>query len=261
MLANLIVNLSDSPGLASDLEAVVRSAVKEFTRVFPACPPAGARPIRVFYRAEGPITDSTSDPNVYQIGIAVCDRFYSQLVFQLGHELCHIFADPRRTNWFVECCCEMVSLLLLRRMSKVWACTPPFPNWARYAPRFEEYAEGRIREATVAVFGSDSLPDQTQLRKWLTTDNYSFQENPLNRQRNVIIAEMLRPFFEESVDNWDALRFLGQASASPPVNLIDLDLNSDFEFDRWLEAVPEHLKNLVRRISDMFENRTPPNTF
>lgn len=90
------------------------------------------------------------------------------------------------------------------------------------------------------------------------TVSHSFQGKPLDRERNVIIAEMLRPFFEESADNWDALRFLGHASASPPVNLRDLVTNSDFEFNRWLEAVPEHLKDLVRRIRDVFENRNPP---
>jgi hypothetical protein len=71
---------------------------------------------------------------------------------------------------------------------------------------------------------------------------------------------MLRPVFEESATNWDALRFLGQASAYPPVSLKDLDTNSGFEFARWLGAVPEHLKELVRRISDMFENETSPNS-
>lgn len=260
MLANLMVNLSDNQGFNSDLETVARSAIEDFSRIFPACPPAGARPIRIFYRSEGPITDSTTDPTIYQIGLAVSDRFYSQLVFQLGHELCHIFADPRRSNWFVESCCEMASLLLLRRISKVWACTPPYPHWVSYAPCFEEYAEERIRAATDTVFGSDSLPDQAELRAWLTTVSSSLQDNPLDRGRNVIIAEMLRPFFEESVGNWDALRFLGQASAFPPVDLRDLDLNSHFQFDKWLEAVPEHLKGLVRRIRDMFENRTSPNS-
>jgi hypothetical protein len=260
MLANLIVDWSHDLEPARDIEAVARSTVEEFDRIFPADPPAGERPIHVFYRPEGPITDSTKDTNVYRIGLTVRDRFYDQLAFQLGHELCHIIADPRRTNWFVESCCEMVSLVLLRRMSKVWACTPPFRNWVDYAPNFEEYAQNRIREATTKVFQSESLPDQAQVHKWLASVSSSFRPCPLWRERNVLIAEMLRPVFEESADNWDALRFLAQASAYPPVSLTDLDTNSGFEFGRWLRAVPEHLKELVRRISDMFENETSPNS-
>ena len=257
MLSDLVVNLSDDPILSRDLEAVVCSAVKEFMTMFPACPPAGARPIHIFHRAEGPITDSTTDPNVYRIGLAVRDRLYSQLVFQLGHELCHVFADPRRSNWFVECCCEMVSLVLLRRTSESWACAPPFSNWINYAPRFKEYAEDRVRKATAAVFGSGSLPDLDQLCKWLASVSYSFRENPVDRQRNLIIAEMIRPFFEESANNWDALRFLGQASIPPPVDLTDLEENSHFQFDRWFQTVPDHLKQLVRAISNVFGDKTP----
>lgn len=165
MLENLIINLSDDLDIANDLEAVVRSAAKEFTAIFPGRPPAGERPIVVFYRREGPITNSTADLNVYRIGLTVRDHCYDQLVFQFGHELCDVFTDPRRSNWFVECCCEMASLMLLRRMSEVWAYAPPFPHWVSYAPRFEDYAKERVRDATVAWFGSDSLPDQAQLCK------------------------------------------------------------------------------------------------
>lgn len=135
MLTKVVVELSDDPILVRDLKAVVDSAASEFNKVFPAAPPAGLRPIRIFYRAEGPITDSTSNVRYYQIGLTVNSRLYDQLTYQLGHELCHIFTDPRRTNWFVECCCELTSLVVLSQMSKAWALTPPFPNWVSYTPK------------------------------------------------------------------------------------------------------------------------------
>jgi len=170
-----------------------------------------------------------------------------------------MFADPRRSNWFVESCSVMASQVLLRGMSRVLGL-PPYPDWVNHAPGFQQYAEARIREATQAVFDSDSLPHQAQLRNWLITVRDSLVQDPENRHRNRIIAEMLRPVFEESADNWDALRFLGQASTSPPTSLTDLDLNSEFEFDRWQEAVPDHLKDFVRRIRDVFGNRTRPSS-
>lgn len=259
MFVDLILDWSHDPKPARDIEVVTRSTLSEFNRIFTADPLAGKRPIHVSYRSDGPFNDSTKDTNVYSIYLAVRDRAYPQLSFQLGHELCHIIADPRSTNWFVESCCDMVSLILLRRMSKVWDCKPPFRNWSDYAPRFEEYAQNHIHQAITKVFQSESLPYQSQVHKWLASVNSSFRPCPTWRERNVIIAEMLRPLFEESRANWDSLRFLGQASASPPVNLTDLDMNSDFKFDKWLEAVPEHLKDLVRRIRYMFENATQPN--
>jgi len=242
----------------------VRLTVKKFTKLFSADPPAGVFQISVFLQPEGmdPITRITTDPNVYQIGLNLEGYTYEQLIFQLGHELCHVFADPRSTNWFVESCCEMMSQAMLHRMSEAWRKVPiqgPFVEKVKDEKEFTNYANNRIRDATIAVFKSESLPDQAHLRKWFITVKNSRQQNPCDRPRNVIIAEMLRPLFEESRANWDALRFLGQASASPPVNLTDLDMNSDFKFDKWLEAVPEHLKDLVRRIRYMFENATQPN--
>jgi len=217
------VRLSDDSQLNRDLCVVARSATEEFSTLFSVPPPAGIRPVSILYQSQGPQTDSTSDTTQYQIYLSVTNRFYDQLVFQLGHELCHIFADPRRTNWFVESCCEMASLVLLCRMSKRWGNNPPFANWRSYAPKFRENAQGRIREAKEA-------------------------EDPDWRDKCVLNAEMLCPLFKESVENWNALCFLGQASTFPPVNLTDYKKHFDFSFDKWLQAVPEYLKGVVGRI-------------
>lgn len=272
MFTDITVNLSDDHALNDNLEAAVRLTVKKFTKLFSAGPPTGAYPIRVFLRPKGedPIL-ITTDPNVYQIGLnleEVYKRPYAQLIFQLGHELCHIITDPlitdpRLTNWFVESCCEMMSQVMLRRMSEAWKKVPipgPYVDKHSDAIKIKKYAENRIREATRKAFQSESLPDLVRLREWFITIKDSLQQNPRDRPRNVIIAEMLRPLFEESKANWDALRFLGKASSSPHINLTDLDMNSDFEFDRWLESVPDQLKYLIRRIRDMFQNTTPPNS-
>jgi len=224
------IRLSHEPDVNTDLSVVARSATEEFSGLFSVSPPAGIRPISILYRSQGPLTDSTSDTTRYQVYLSVKNRYYAQLVFQLGHELCHIFADPRRTNWFVESCCEMAALVLLNRMSKLWGNSPPRANWRSYAPKFHQYAQNRIRQAREA-------------------------EEPNNRQKYVIVAEMLCPSFEESAESWDALCFLGHASASPPISLTDLDLDSDLSFDRWLHAAPENLKGIVGRICKALKYR------
>jgi hypothetical protein len=145
-------------------------------------------------------------------------------------------------------------------MSGVWDSTPPVPNGVKYAPNFSQYAENEIRKATNNVFQSDYIPEQAQVREWLTSVRSSLQPCPYWRERNIIIAEILRPTFEESNDNWYALYFLGQASDSPPIDLRDRNLFSVFKFDRWLEAVPDYLKELVLRIYDVFQHQTPPNS-
>ena len=224
------VRLSDDSHLNRDLSLVARSAAEEFSTLFSVPPPAGIRPVSILYRSQGPRTDSTSDTTRYQVYLLVTNRFYAQLVFQLGHELCHIFADPRRSNWFVESCCEMAALVLLCRMSKLWGNNPPRANWRSYAPEFQQYAKNRIRQAREA-------------------------EEPDYRQKCVSVAEMLCPLFEESAESWDALCFLGQASVCPPVSLTDLDLDSDLGFDRWLQAVPRNLEGIVVRIGKTLKDR------
>ena len=253
MLTTFIVRLSGDSAINEDLTAVVRSTIEEYNKIFAASPPAGIRPIIIQYRsAAWPLTDSTTNSSTYYVFLTVNGRYYNQIVYQLAHELCHIFADPRRSNWFTECCCELASLLLLDKMSVAWGLAPPFQNWKSYAPTFKEYAQNHIRKMTMEVFNTECLPDQDQLQKWLATVSGSFKRDPINRPRNTIIALMLRRIFEEAKGNWDAIRFLGQASTNPPVSLTDLNTNSEFEFNKWEEVVPGPLKELVRRINRVF---------
>jgi len=224
------VRLSDDSHLNRELSLVARSAAEEFSTLFSVPPPAGIRPVSILYQPQYPQIFSTPDITRYKVYLTVKNRYYHQLVFQLGHELCHIFADPRRSNWFVESCCEMAALVLLRRMSKLWGNDPSRTDWRSYAPKFQQYAQNRIRKAREA-------------------------EDPDDRLKNVIVAEMLCPLFEESAESWDALCFLGQASVCPPVSLTDLDLDSDLGFDRWLQAVPRNLEGIVVRIGKTLKDR------
>lgn len=256
MFNNLIVELSDDPSIARDLDAVVKSTVKEFTKICTTSSPAGIRPLFIKYRQEGPLVDSTTDTNVYTIYLSENARDYTRLVYQLGHELCHIFADPRRSNWFVESICELASQMLLCRMSETWIDDPPYSHWSEYAPNFKKYLEYWIQEVSKDLFKTDTLPNEDKLHQWLASVYASLKDDPCDRPRNAVIAIMVRPFFEESVDNWSAVSFLGEASVFPPVNLKDLNLNSDFEYDKWEEAVPKHLRELVRRIKRLFIKNT-----
>lgn len=226
------VRLSNDPHLNGHLSLVAHSATEEFTTLFTAPPPAGIRPVSILYLPEGPKTDSSEDITRYQVYLSVNNPdYYAQLVYQLAHELCHIFTDPRRTNWFVESCCAMASTVLLCRMSKLWSNNPPRADWSSHAPEFQQYAQNVIRDARQA-------------------------HQPTPRQGQVLNAQILCPLFEEPLESWNALCFLGQASTSPPVDLTDWNPHElGFTFDRWLQAVPPRLKGIVRRITNTPEDR------
>lgn len=222
------VSLSDDSQVNRALSALARSAAEEFSTLFSLQPPARIRPASILYDPSHPCIDSHADTTRYKVYLTVKDWHPEQLVYQLGHELCHVFADPRRTNWFVESCCAMASTVLLCRMSKLWANDPPLVN--RHPPRFREYAQERIRDAQQA-------------------------HQPDPRQGQVLNAEILRPIFQESLQTWNALCFLGQASTCRPADLTDWNPHQiGFSFDRWLQAVPPCLKAIVQRVSDIPEH-------
>lgn len=224
------VMLSHDSLLNRDLFLVVSSATEEFTALFSLPPPAGIRPIIMLYDSHGPRTDSTTDTTRYRIHLSVDQWNPEQLVYQLGHELCHVFTDLRRSNWFVESCCAMASTVLLRRMSKLWG-NKPHPPDSRRGPRFQQYAKNVTERARKA-------------------------HQPDIRQGQVLNAEILRPIFNQSLQNWNALCFLGQASTCPPSDLSDWNPHQvGFSFDRWLQAVPPYLDAIVRRIARIPEDR------
>lgn len=217
------VNLSVDTVINKILEGYVISIINEFIRICPAYPPAGVHNIDVYFRSAGPYVNIAPKSGIiyYCIGLQVNDDNYKELMYQLGHELCHIFTDPRRSNWFVESCCEMMARILLSKM----AGEVMFP------------------------------PNEIELRKWFCSVKSSLGKAQ-NGDRNKKIAQMLMPIFEKSPDKLEVLNYLGKASDSPPKSLQDCDpcYKIPFKFSRWEEAVPSSFKGLVRRIRRLFEN-------
>jgi len=253
MFNQINVNLSNDPGVNNNLAAVVISTLEEYKKIYFAPPPAGIRPIHIIYDpVNGPMTDSTKDTDKYYVLLTVNGPYYAQVAYQLAHEMCHIFVDPRRSNWFIESCCELASLIILDKLSVVWDIAPPFDYMKSYAPAFKQYSQEYIKTTTINIFNSECFPDSDRLKIWLTETSNTLKAMPLDRPRNAIIALMLRPIFEESNNGWDALRFLGQASTNPPTSLKDLNVNVEIKFDIWERVVPEYLRNVVRRIGAIF---------
>lgn len=243
---DVIVELSEDNNVNSDFVRTILSVLTELTRVNNHPPPAGIRTIRIFHRPEGPIVDSTSNTYLYQVGLNPPPRCYNQLAYQLAHEFCHIVSDPRRSNWFVESCCEMMSHILLKRLSKVWSDNPPCPSWTTYAPKFTEYSEKRIRKCKIAVLGNDRLPSSDEL---LNTKHTLITSSKIDRMREGLIAYVLFPIFEISPENLHALEYLGKAFTEPPISLKDQgDHGMHFSFKKWEKEVPRTLKEVVKEI-------------
>ena len=89
-----------------------------------------------------------------RILLTVRGRQWAQLAYQFGHELGHVAANswkgdaiPRPpSHWLEEGLVEAFSLAGLLRMEAMWPSSPPYPNWASYAPALGDYARTRLAE-------------------------------------------------------------------------------------------------------------------
>jgi hypothetical protein len=98
-------------------EATYRSALALFGN---EPPPLGERDIRIerggpLTHTEGVVKDApASPPYVIQLALERVDASdEARLIFQLGHELGHVFLGPRRTNFVMESIASAVSLRML----------------------------------------------------------------------------------------------------------------------------------------------------
>ena len=238
--------------LCQDQNAVLRSVIESFRQIMPQAPPLGFRPIHIYYRSSCPIINSTADVNCYCIGLASVNRHYFQMAYQFAHEFCHIYADPRITNWFIESICEMMSQHTLRHLSEKWATNPPVPHWKPDAPKFREYLHSQLKEVHQRTIGINVIDVGKQsLSGWLSKNISDLTQKPNNRDRNTIIAEIIKPIFESARASWKIIPFLGKASSPYPETLTELRENSEFSFDKLQEIVPENAKGIVQQMRDI----------
>jgi hypothetical protein len=214
--ARMSLDASFPDEVRGDLLVVAREVLEVVAARFRADPPAGRRPYVCFVRPSGPITDSTTDPRRYRIGLSVVDRSYARFVFQLGHELGHVYLDPRRTNGLLETVAVAISLQALDDLATRWARAPPYPHWRSYAPALRRY-----RERVEAWYLRD-LPDE--VREAARTGNWQGvtlylryrrldqDRNATDRALNMLGAIALRT---QSVE-WRSFLGLGSRTAPSP---------------------------------------------
>lgn len=81
-------------------------------QVAPA-PPLGIKPIELVYDKHGPIVYWPLHADKYIIGVNIEGKFPQQIIFQMAHELAHIFIDPRINGVFVEILCHKTAFDVL----------------------------------------------------------------------------------------------------------------------------------------------------
>jgi hypothetical protein len=114
------------------------------------------------------------EPDTAWIILDVATAAWSQLAYQFGHELGHVFCNswnhsskPRPpTQWLEEAMVEAFSIRGLGLLAASWEKNPPFIGDARYAASIRKYRANYLEEKGKATSEEISPPD---LATWFHT--------------------------------------------------------------------------------------------
>ncbi len=188
-----------------DIQKILHSAMRQ---IWPYAYQNKLPSIQVERSQTGPIVlYRRGQKGEYLVRLDSEKTFWSQYAFQFAHEFGHIICGYKkgdRSNlWFEETVCETASLFTLRRMTKEWKKKPPFPNWKSYGKEFAKYAQNRINKYP--------WPQNKTLAQWYHQKRDNLAKEPANRGRNVQLASILLPFFEEKPSRWGACAFINKS--------------------------------------------------
>ena len=182
----------------ADVLAVLRSTARQ---LFPYSNRNDWDAIHVGRSSNGPIVlFRRGNQGQYFVNLNTGNRFWCQYAFQFSHEIGHILcgykAGDQSNHWFEETLCETASLFTLGKLSEDWKTNPPYSNWKSYAGAFEKYARERIEK--------HPWPKGVSMAEWFQKEKESLTKNATDRERNLMVAIRLLPYFEDEPAGWAA---------------------------------------------------------
>jgi hypothetical protein len=233
----------------ADIEKVTKSAAAEIWRY---CPGLRMEAIRVYCRRDFPQTDYNRglDGRI-RIGLAVHDPRWAQFAFQFGHEFCHAIAqqssvgvrgwhESKQANlWLEESICETASLFALRRMAATWKTNAPYPQWQTYSKALADYAADRMAQP------AHRLPKGVAFRAWFAQNETALRGNAALREKNVIVASQVLPFFEAEPQHWEAVAYLNVGTRVK-------NKTTAQKFVDWRTACPAEHQAFVGQMAALF---------
>jgi hypothetical protein len=161
---------------------------------------------------------------------------WSQIAYQLSHELCHIHANfaeqqGHAFKWLEESFCELASICNMQVMGQKWLTNAPLPYMSSYATSLNEYVQNRLDQISMPI----------QFNEWLESNIEELKSNQYLREKNCVIAYKLMPIFKEDNKAWRAVGFINKWAVNYD------DTLSDY-FSAWEQNSPEELKETVKAI-------------
>jgi len=170
---------------------------------------------------------------------------YCQLVYQLGHELGHVWCDPSpgKSSWFVESVCAAMARLALTYMGKRWRKHPTVYKGRGYAKEFLKYHDDGIRKSANEV----GLEQEGDVQGWVQEElpciiqRGEIGADDLGRKYQLLCAVLIERSFTAHARSWGAICKLGVATR-----------NERTDFAKWKQLVAAHESPLVEQLSICF---------
>ncbi|MCO5286197.1 MAG: hypothetical protein M9898_07270 [Chitinophagaceae bacterium] len=193
-------------------------------------PPLGVKPISLKYDCiHGPIVYWPLQPDKYEIGICVDGIFPHQIIFQMAHELCHIYVDPRMNGVFTEIVCHKTAFDVLEDIGV------PLTQAGQQA--VDHYFE----DAKVKAEQKKSLSLNSIDLEWIkqTISCLEHTNTLLDREINNLISLKLKEVIDP-IDKYGLIKHVKNSVDNPP--------NSDIND---LTTIPITKVNLTRLIENI----------
>lgn len=173
---------------------------------------------------------------------------WSQLAYQLAHEMCHRVIPNEVTQnlrWLEESICELSSYYFLPRLSKFWCSLRISLLNAKtnepYYPEFEKYVENDRKKAEAFDLSSLACDTPSNELKLLINDCEL-------RAKNAYISTCLLPIFNKHPCTWHAIPLLGALGSK-------LSLRDSLE--EWIELSPKECRIGLQKIAHIFGAEVP----
>ncbi len=187
-------------------QAIAEDVLRVAQQVFEAPPPVDL-PIVCRRDRFGPLNelDNWEHPTRVYVGINTVAPFYGQFVYQLAHEIGHVYLNPRRTNGAMESLATAFSFEALDRLAKRWETQAPFEYARLHAADLREYRESAERESLTEF--PPEVREAASARRWELVRAYLRSHH---RQ-----LEQLSPVEVTSGRAWQALAAMTLRGAGP----------------------------------------------
>jgi len=192
---DIVISVGDFGDAAQPLRQVAEVVYRLCHSRFDAPPPSGERPITIIRAVDEVPRTLWPTPGEYRIAVTTRDHFYCQFVYQLAHELAHVWMHPCCSNAVIEAYAVALTLQLLADIGQIWLENAPIQGTSEYARHFIPYSHQEAWQTLTGV----PVPVQrsVQAGRWPDVSTYlasqrSVQDvNPINRALNTAGAMLL----------------------------------------------------------------------